>query len=177
MKTKLLLAFVIIFQQVAFSSPIEDGKSLFMSKCSGCHNVNKQLVGPPLAGLDQRRTIEWITKFVNSSQSMVKQGDSAAVALFSKFNNVIMPDHPDLTSADIKGIVEFIKSEAKPISESVAPFSKPIRQSTEYKPLSLQKNGGIFISFFFLLAALIGSLIFGVRVNELNRGRQEVIAE
>src|SRR3954453_23031204 len=114
MRTKLLLLGIVLFTGITkiYADPIEDGKTIFMTRCAACHNVNKQLTGPALAGVDQRHSIDWIINFVHSSQTLVKGGDAQAVALFEKFNKIPMPDHPDLTSDDIKSIVSYIKSEA-----------------------------------------------------------------
>jgi len=90
--------------------PIAEGKAIFSTRCAGCHNVNKVVTGPALAGVDQRHSIDWIINFVHSSQTVIKGGDEKAVALFEKFNKIPMPDHPDLTAGNIKSIVEYIKS-------------------------------------------------------------------
>jgi hypothetical protein len=122
-----------------------------------------------LAGLDERRSIDWIINFVHSSQSMVKKGDKDAVALFEKFNKVPMPDHPDLTEENIKSIVDYIKSESKPVNEDKAPFAKPSQKKPDYIPLSITKDFGFFISFFVVVFMLIGSLRLAVHVRTLKK--------
>ena len=98
-----------------------DGKSIFTSRCAACHNVNKTLTGPALAGVDERRSIDWIINFVHSSQTLVKKGDKDAVAVYEKFNKIPMPDHPELTADHIKSILAYIKSVSKPVGEEKAP--------------------------------------------------------
>src|ERR1700746_271277 len=80
---------------------IDEGKALFTTRCTSCHNVNKQLVGPALANVDQRRNIEWIINFIHSPKTMIAGKDKDAVALYNQFNQVTMPDHADLTSENI----------------------------------------------------------------------------
>src|SRR5687767_9005656 len=111
MRTRVLL-FMLLFSSslTVMANPIEEGKAIFSSRCASCHNINKDLTGPALAGVSDRRTIEWITSFIKSSQTMVKSGDKDAVALFEKFNKIPMPDHLDLTDDNIKSIVAYIKS-------------------------------------------------------------------
>src|SRR3954453_16175486 len=114
MKSKLFITLItlsITFSAVA-APPKQVGKTIFPLPFVSCNAVNKILTGPALAGVDQRHPIEWIVNFVHSSQTLVKGGDAQAVALFEKFNKIPMPDHPDLTSDDIKSIVSYIKSEA-----------------------------------------------------------------
>jgi cytochrome c551/c552 len=155
----------------AVALPPEEGKTIFLSRCASCHNVNKVAVGPALAGIDERRTLEWITKFVNSSQTLIRNGDTSAIAVFEKFNRVPMPDHPDLGAADISNIVEYIRSQAKVSGGDEAPFSRPRTLAVAYKPLSLKKDWMVFAGFFGVVIILVASLLFAVRVAEQRRSR------
>ena len=133
-----------------------------MTRCAACHNVNKVLTGPALAGVDQRRSIDWIVKFVHSSQTLVKSGDKAAVELFQRFNGITMPDHPDLTAENIKSIVEYVKSATVSV-DTKKPFAKPTKLEPYYRPLSLSRDYLIFIVYFFAVALLIFTLLLAVR--------------
>jgi cytochrome c551/c552 len=161
----LLSAFVI---NVNAAPPVEDGKTIFTVRCAACHNVNKQLTGPALAGVDQRRSIDWIINFVHSSQTVVKSGDQYAVALFEKFNKIPMPDHPDLTVDNIKSVVEYIKSEAKTGSDK-PPFTKPSKLRPNYLPLSISNDYGFFIGYLAAVGILVLALLFAVEVSGLKR--------
>lgn len=169
MKTRLLLittAFFFAFAAMA-APPAEEGKAIFSARCAACHNVNKVLTGPALAGLDSRRSVEWIVNFIHSSQSVIKGGDTAAVALFNRFNHIVMPDHPDLSKAQIMNVVEYIKGEAK-AGEEKAPFARPYRVRPAYTPLA-GATAGFFISFLALVALLIAVLLFAVQVKQYQR--------
>src|SRR5206468_4896771 len=98
MKTKLFFLLLIPGITAFANPPSEEGKQIFTTRCAGCHNVNRILTGPALAGVDQRHSIDWIINFVHSSQTVIRGGDKQAVALFEKFNRIPMPDHPDLSS-------------------------------------------------------------------------------
>ena len=169
MSTKLYLAtlFTVFCMAANATPPIEDGKAIFTARCAACHNVNKQMTGPALAGVHERRSMDWIINFVHSSQSMVKKGDKDAVALFQKFNNIPMPDHPDLTEAHIRSIVEFVKSETKAVNEEI-PFAKPEKIRPNYTPISLTSYS-FFIGFLGSIGVLILVLLFAVEVSELRR--------
>jgi cytochrome c551/c552 len=169
MKAKLFLIALIVFQSfyALAAPPIEEGRTIFSSRCAGCHNVNKVITGPALAGVDQRRSMDWIIKFVHSSQSLVKSGDKDAVALFEKFNKIPMPDHTDLTPDNIKSIVEYIKS-ATVAETKDAPFKKPGRLRPNYTPLSIT-NYGFFIGFLAAVALLIAGLLLAVQVKSIER--------
>jgi len=164
MRTKILLVAIVWLggTMKTYADPIEDGKTIFMTRCAACHNVNKVLTGPALAGVDQRRSIDWIVKFVHSSQTLVKSGDKAAVELFQRFNGITMPDHPDLTAENIKSIVEYVKSATVTVNNK-APFAKPSKLQPYYRPLSFTRDYLIFSVYFFAVALLIFTLLLAVR--------------
>src|SRR5438552_17512200 len=110
MKFKLLILITIalfIFYSVASfaNTSIEDSKSIFTTRCTSCHNVNAQLVGPALANVNQRHTVDWIISFVRSPKTLIEKNDKAAVALYNQFNQVAMPEHSDLSDNDVKNIL------------------------------------------------------------------------
>jgi cytochrome c551/c552 len=169
MKRKITQLALVLFisSQIMAAPPVEEGKAIFSARCAACHNVNKVITGPALAGVDQRRSIDWIINFVHSSQTVIKKGDKDAVALFEKFNKIPMPDHPDLTNDHIKSIVEFIKAEASTGSEK-APFNKPGNLRPVYTPLSIT-NYGFFIGYLAVVTLLIIGLLIAVKVKSMER--------
>lgn len=175
MNTKLILCLAVGLMVTGISKANpdlpQDGKTIFMSRCASCHNINKTLTGPALAGVDERRSIDWITNFIHSSQSMVKKGDKDAVALFEKFNKIPMPDHQDLSAEEIKNIVTYIKSESKPEAEEKAPFAKPGMKRPHFTPLSFN-DYGFFIGYLGVVVLLILVLLFAVQVKSYNTTHQ-----
>ncbi len=176
MKSRILLFLLsLAFTTTLFANPLpEEGKTIFSSRCAGCHNVNKQLTGPALAGVGDRRSIDWIIKFVQSSQSVIKSGDKDAVALFQQFNHIPMPDHTDLTGDDIKNIVAYVKSATvTAASTAEVPFSRPSSLKPNFQPLTIH-DYGFFLSFLGLAALLIMTLLLFVRVKEIERKTKEL---
>jgi len=92
------------------SNAQNQGEQLFSQKCTACHTIGGgKLVGPDLANVQNKRTDEWIIKFMQSSQNLIKSGDSAAIAVFEQHNKVIMPDQ-DLNVNQIKSIIDYIST-------------------------------------------------------------------
>jgi len=174
MKRKFLFltSAILLACSVFAAPPVEEGKTIFSARCAGCHNINKVLTGPALAGVDQRRSIDWIVNFVHSSQTVIKKGDATALELFNKFNHIPMPDHPDLSADNIKNIVEYIKSEASSGGTEKAPFARPSRLRPSYKPLSFA-NYGFFLTYLAVVSLLIGVLIFAVQLKQYQRSVKE----
>ncbi len=87
----------------------ESGKSLFQASCTACHSIGGgKLVGPDLAGVNERRSEAWLLSFIKSSQTVIKSGDKTATDLFAQFNNITMPDQA-LSDDQIKSILAHIK--------------------------------------------------------------------
>lgn len=167
LKFALLTALFLTATILHAAPPVEEGKSIFQTRCAACHNVNKTLTGPALAGVDQRRSIDWIVDFVHSSQAMVKAGDKDAVALFNQFNKIPMPDHADLSETQIKNVVEYIKKEAGAVKKETQE-KKPDAVAKTYLPITF-KNYGYMISFFGVFALLLGVIFFAVKVNQYKK--------
>ncbi len=174
MKNKKIIAVFVLacgISTVLQATPPDNGKTIFLSRCAACHNINRVLTGPALAGVDQRHTLDWIINFVHSSQSVIKGGDPAASALFEKFNKVVMPDHADLTTDNIKSIVEYIKSESLLQNNNNPPFAKPGKKQTLYLPIQAG-NYVFFGGFIAVVIALIAALFYAVYVKSFQRMKE-----
>ena len=169
----LLLIAALLSGFIVTASPVEEGRTLFMTRCAGCHNVNRKLTGPALAGIEQRHSIDWIVGFVHSSRTMIENGDKDAVALFEKYGRTPMPDHTDLTKDNVLQIIEYIKSEVKPEEISSAPFAKPGKQPNLSRPLSVN-DYGFFGMYLFAVGILISVLLLGVKVREIQEAKMKV---
>ena len=168
MKKKLFVISVTLLSTLCVFSnpPVEEGKSIFTSRCASCHNVNIQVLGPALAGVDQRHSVDWIIHFVHSSQTVIKGGDQAAVALYEKFNKIPMPDHPDLSVDNIKNVLAYINSETKTTTESAA--FRPEKLHPAYTPVSIY-NYKFFFSYLGLVVLLSAALLALVKTKAIER--------
>lgn len=171
MKIRILLFALLLtttFSAVA-NPPVEEGKAIFSARCASCHNMTKDLTGPALSGIHERRSLDWIVSFVKSSQSLVKAGDKDAVAVFEKFNKIPMPDHSDLTDENIMNVVEYIKTESSNSAATAkAPFAKPSKLRPAYTPLSTS-NYGVFIGFLAVVGILIAAMLLAVQLKIYER--------
>jgi cytochrome c551/c552 len=164
----LLLLFLLTVSLMYAAPPVEEGKAIFTSRCAGCHNIKKQVLGPALAGVDERRSIDWIVNFVHSSQTMIQKGDKDAVALFKQFNNIPMPDHKDLSDDNIKSVVAYIKSEATVADKKVG---SAVDQTKEDKGLFQIITGtpSWLLIFSLLTVLLVTTLILAFKVSQYRR--------
>lgn len=87
----------------------QDGEALFQ-QCTACHTIGGgRLVGPDLAGVNYNRSEEWLVKFIQSSQTLIKSGDAEAVAVYNDYNKMMMPDQA-VSDAEAKAIIAHIAS-------------------------------------------------------------------
>jgi len=89
----------------------DEGEQLFKTTCAACHTIGKgRLVGPDLSGINQKRSKEWLVPFIKSSTTVIKSGDTDAVAIFKEYNSIMMPDVA-YSEAQIVSILNYISSD------------------------------------------------------------------
>lgn len=124
---------------------IEEGKQIFTSRCASCHSINKKVVGPALRDVDKRHTGKWIIDFVHSSQTVIKSGDEAAVALFNSHGQTIMPDHTDLKADQIQSIISYIKEQS--LTPPLAPVASNLSLNKPYYNKNSLLNRIVYLNF------------------------------
>jgi mono/diheme cytochrome c family protein len=88
----------------------QEAAATFNKRCTACHTYGKGTkVGPDLKGVNDRRKLEWLLKFIHGSSSVIKSGDPIATALFAQYKQQRMPDWTDLSDQQIKDILSYIK--------------------------------------------------------------------
>lgn len=113
-----------------------EGEKLFKQVCVACHTIGQgKLIGPDLANVHTRRPMEWILRFVKSSQSVIRSGDPYAMALFEEYNRMVMPDN-NFTDDQIRAIIAYIAENSpggpgEAATGGVAlPAGKPLSEAT-----------------------------------------------
>jgi cytochrome c2 len=107
-----LIIFTLAFSRYIWSKeePYEKGKELFQSKgCVGCHTIGKgKLTGPDLKGVTQRRSEEWLKKWIKSPDTMVFT-DPTAKELLKQYLTP-MPNL-GLTDEEVNALISYLKHE------------------------------------------------------------------
>ena len=116
-----LFALLVIVATSAFGF---DAKKEFTTNCATCHSIGggdtgKQ--GPDLAGLSERRKIDWIVKFVKYPTGMIEgdeeeegyeKADALAKEVYALYKPTMMSEQ-ELETDQIKAIVKYIESQSK----------------------------------------------------------------
>jgi len=93
---------------------VKRGKSLFESKgCNGCHTIGGgRRAGPDLKGVTERRSREWLQKWIRDPDAMLAS-DSVAQQLLAEANGIRMVN-PHLTNdADINALIDYLAEKKK----------------------------------------------------------------
>jgi cytochrome c len=85
----------------------DEGKAVFLAKCSACHKISKRLIGPALAGVTERRTPEWIMNMILNPEKMVAE-NPAAKKLLEEY--VAPMANQSLTEAEARLILEYFRT-------------------------------------------------------------------
>ncbi len=112
----LFLVFSFSFNAYSQDVDIAKGKSLFNANCAACHKLNKNLIGPALAGVSAKYEKEWLYSWIKNSSAMIKAGDERAVAIWEEYNKAAMNAFPQLSDTDIDNILAYTDYKPEPVA-------------------------------------------------------------
>jgi mono/diheme cytochrome c family protein len=105
-----LLSFNISAQQ---GDPV-NGKKLFNMNCAACHTLDKKLIGPPLKGISEQRSNEWLQSWIKDNNAFRASGDQDAIDIFNEYNGMPMIAYPQFSEQDINDIIAY--TDDKPVA-------------------------------------------------------------
>ena len=93
------------------SNAASAAEQLFTSKCSMCHSLQEDKIGPSLAGASQRWGADRtkLKSFIKNAQAYIKTGDPYAAKLYEKWNRSNMPVFEQLSDDELNALIEYIK--------------------------------------------------------------------
>lgn len=87
------------------------GKSIFESKCSACHQLSdEKIVGPGLAGVTEKRKPEWIMNMIVNPEEMTKKDPEAKKLLAEHLTQMT---NQNVTEQDARAILEYLRQNDK----------------------------------------------------------------
>lgn len=97
------------------------GEALFKAKCTACHQIDKQVVGPALGPQMSSETDDkFLVKWIENNQALIAAKDPKAVAVYAQFNQSNMTVFSDLTDADATNIITYVRAQYKTIQAAAA---------------------------------------------------------
>lgn len=102
------------------------GKDLFKANCAACHKLDGKLVGPPLGGITEKKSAEWLHKWIKNSKALIDAGDKDAIAIFEEYNKVPMLAYDGILSdGDIDNVLAYIADPSKAEAATPAATDTP----------------------------------------------------
>lgn len=158
------LLIIFFFYPLSAQNP-EEGKKLFQQNCASCHKINKKLIGPKLSGINDKKSEDWLIRWIQNSQALIESGDEYANQIYEKFNKLVMPPAP-LNEKEVKSVLAYIKQESQKKEGTNAKADKTAGGAGKKGEIALlkedprQKNikNMIYFLVFLFLAILVISL-------------------
>ena len=149
------------------AAAISAGEALFNGNCKSCHRVKQKLVGPALAGVDERApSIKWILEWVKNPAKKIASGDEYANKIYNEYNKSQMTAFTSYTDAQILSILAYVKAEAaKPDAAPTPAPGTEVAGGGSGVPSSYMNTilGGMILILVLML------VILGLIVNALKR--------
>ena len=87
------------------------GQALFIKACAACHEIGGGTrIGPDLAGVTERRRLDWLKKYISQPTKLRTNKDPIALALRRQYKNVVMP-YLGLDETDAAEVIAYIRSQ------------------------------------------------------------------
>jgi len=104
------------------NADVSAGETLFTQNCASCHRLNQKLIGPALAGVNQKYEgeEEWLYQWIRNAPGMIAEGDPKAVALWEEYNKQMMTAFTSLTDQDITNILAWVEAETNAPAETAS---------------------------------------------------------
>ncbi|MDB5122021.1 MAG: cytochrome [Mucilaginibacter sp.] len=121
-RSVLLIACLAFFGFSAFAQgDATKGEALFKAKCTACHQIDKQVVGPALGPQMSSETDDkFLVKWIENNQALIAAKDPKAVAVYAQFNQSNMTVFPEITDADATNIITYVRAQYKTIQAAAA---------------------------------------------------------
>lgn len=100
------LLLVIGGSSTSLAADVEAGKKLYDQVCAYCHKTSyDDKFGPGLAGILDRRDVEWLDKFLLNPAEMIRSDEYAQTLAEGNSYNMTMPALPQMKDAEARANV------------------------------------------------------------------------
>ncbi|SDE45594.1 quinol:cytochrome c oxidoreductase pentaheme cytochrome subunit [Mucilaginibacter pineti] len=97
------------------------GEAIFKSKCTACHKIDQQLIGPALGTqLTEETDDKYLIKWIQNNQALIAAKNPKALAIYNKFNQAGMTVFAELSDGDVGNILTYVRGEWKTMQDEKA---------------------------------------------------------
>ncbi len=160
------VSFFILMAFPALGHAQATGESLYKTNCAACHTItSKKLVGPGMEGISQKRSREWLYKWIQNSQELIASGDKDAIAVFEEYNKVVMPAQA-LTNEEIDLILEYIENPPASATAANAASSSEENIAPKQTPIGLVLGGLVVMLFIIVMLNQVYKSLYQIASNK-----------
>jgi mono/diheme cytochrome c family protein len=155
------------------------GEAIFKAKCTACHKIDQQVVGPALGALvtsdtDDKYLIQWI----QNNQALIAAKNPKAVKIYNEFNQSNMTVFADLSDADVGNILTYVRAEWKTMSAAPAPGAAGTTAApAETGPSGLVIWGLVGVLLIAVIVILVLNKVVGTLERLLLKNKDLVVEE
>ncbi len=160
--TALLIAILLIpYGSLAQKS----GEDLYKQNCAVCHRTDEvRMVGPGLKGINEKRSQEWLIRWIKNSQEMIASGDADAIAIFEEYNKTPMIAYNMFSDAEIISILEYIDIASQESADlATTAESETVTETTPAPSREMQLYDYVLLGLLAVLVAFLIWMIFLIR--------------
>lgn len=149
----------------------QSGEEIFEGYCTSCHSIGGgTVVGPDLDGITDRRSEEWLVKWIQNSPALIASGDKEAVEV-SAFSPSVMPPQP-LDADQVKTLLSYIEAYEPPVEvASAGDTSEVIEEDSDF---SIYLILAAIIGFFLMVITLLDPIRRQIEANKLGGDVQDL---
>jgi mono/diheme cytochrome c family protein len=130
------------------------GEAIFKAKCTTCHAIDHQVVGPALGPqLTQETDDKFLEQWVQNNQALIAAKNPKALAIYNKFNQSAMTVFPELSNADVDNILAYVRGEWK-TEQTAKPAASAAPTETGPSNLVIFALIGVIILAFIIILVL-----------------------
>ena len=141
-----------------FSQSAENGEALYNTNCTSCHMINKKMIGPALAGVNDKYSEEWLIKWIKNSAELIASGDPDAIAIWEEYNKSPMSSFLHLSDDEVKDILAYIEIAPSQIQDDISVDSQVVLSAD-----SSSKNSNYLLLAICLSLLLIVAILWKVK--------------
>ena len=155
------------------------GEAIFKSKCTACHKIDQQLIGPALGQqLTEETDDKYLIKWIQNNQALIAAKNPKALAIYNKFNQAGMTVFTELSDADVTNVITYVRTEWKTMQDekSKGGGDKP-NTPVETGPSSMVIWGLVAVIIIAFIVILVLNRVVATLERLLLKGKGVVIDE
>ena len=167
------------FSNAYAQADVAKGEAIFKSKCTTCHKIDQQLIGPALGPqLTQETDDKYLTQWIQNNQALIAAKNPKALAIYNKFNQAGMTVFTELSDGDVGNILAYVRGEYKAMQEKPAAGAAGANApAAETGPSSMVIWGLIVVIIIAFIVILVLNKVVATLERLLLKGKGVVIEE